>query len=169
MLGGEEVNRTDVDLYKKHFADDCLLVNGLGPTEATVSLQYFIDKQTNISGQAVPVGYPVADTEILLLNEAGKPAEIRGEIAIRCEHVALGYWRNEKATEAAFTADSQSWLVVARVYRTGDMGRRLPDGSIVFEGRKDFQIKIRGFRVELGESRIRACTTSRCARERGCA
>ncbi|MDQ2855565.1 MAG: amino acid adenylation domain-containing protein [Acidobacteriota bacterium] len=149
VLGGEEVNHSDVDLYKKYFADDCLLVNGLGPTEATVSLQYFIDKKTNISGQGIPVGYPVADTEILLLNEAGKPAEIRGEIAIKSEHVALGYWRNEKATTAAFTADLQS--PSGRIYRTGDMGRRLPDGSIVFEGRKDFQIKIRGFRVELGE------------------
>jgi thioesterase domain-containing protein/acyl carrier protein len=148
VLGGEQVNHTDVDLYKKHFADDCLLVNGLGPTESTVTLQYFIDKETNISGQGVPVGYPVADTEILLLNETGKPTDIRGEIAIRCEHVALGYWRNAKATNAAFT-DSQS--PSDRVYRTGDMGRRLPDGSIVFEGRKDSQIKIRGFRVELGE------------------
>ncbi|MCU1268149.1 MAG: amino acid adenylation enzyme/thioester reductase family protein [Acidobacteria bacterium] len=146
VLGGEEVTRTDVDLYKKHFADDCLLVNGLGPTEATVSLQYFIDKGSNISGQGVPVGYPVTGTEIVLLNRAGKPAEIRGEISIRCEHVALGYWRNAKATEAAFSQESG-----VRVYRTGDMGRRLPDGSIVFEGRKDFQIKIRGFRVELGE------------------
>ena len=124
-------------------------MNGLGPTEATVSLQYFIDKQTDLSTQRVPLGYPVEDTEILLLNEAGKPADIRGEIAIRCEHVALGYWRKANATESAFTSDSQD--PGARIYRTGDIGRRLPDGSIVFEGRKDFQIKIRGFRVELGE------------------
>ena len=149
VLGGEQVNRADVALYKKHFSDDCRLVNGLGPTEATVSLQYFIDKQTNISGQGVPVGYPVEETEILLLDEAGKPAPIRGEIAIKCEHVALGYWRNPIATAAAFLADSQA--AGSRIYRTGDMGRKLPDGSIVFTGRKDFQIKIRGFRVELGE------------------
>ena len=149
VLGGEEVNRADVALYKKHFSDDCLLVNGLGPTEATVSLQYFIDKQTNISGQGVPVGYPVEETEILLLDEAAKPAAIRGEIAIKCEHVALGYWRNPNATATAFLADSQAGA--SRIYRTGDMGRKLPDGSIVFTGRKDFQIKIRGFRVELGE------------------
>jgi amino acid adenylation domain-containing protein len=149
VLGGEEVKRSDVDLYKKHFADKCLLVNGLGPTEATVSLQYFIDRETKIPSQGVPVGYPVADTEILLLNRAGKRAEIRGEIAIQCDHVALGYWRNEQATEAAFAPALAG--VTGRVYRTGDMGRRLPDGAIVFEGRKDFQIKIRGFRVELGE------------------
>jgi amino acid adenylation domain-containing protein len=153
VLGGEQVNRADVDLYKRYFSDECLLVNGLGPTEATVSLQYFIDKQTHISGQGVPVGYPVEDTEILLLDEAGQPAEtrgeIQGEIAIKCEHVALGYWRNQEATEAAFPAASQA--AGSRMYRTGDMGRKLPDGSIVFTGRKDFQIKVRGFRVELGE------------------
>ena len=146
VLGGEQVNRTDVDLYKKYFSDDCVLVNGLGPTEATVSLQYFIDKKTHISGQGVPVGYPVEDTEVLLLNQAGEAAGIQGEIAIKCEHVALGYWRNPEATDVAFQQPAN-----ARIYRTGDMGRRLPDGSIVFTGRKDSQIKIRGFRVELGE------------------
>ena len=162
VLGGEKVNRTDVELYKQHFANHCLFVNGLGPTEATVSLQNFIDKQTKIAGDSVPVGFPVADTEVLLLNKAGKPAEVSGEIAIKSAHVALGYWRNTEATAAAFSTsamatDRGSSPTVRegsnghRIYRTGDMGRRLPDGSIRFEGRKDFQIKIRGFRVELGE------------------
>jgi amino acid adenylation domain-containing protein len=188
VLGGEEVKRTDVELYKKHFSDNCLFVNGLGPTEATVSLQNFIDKQTAVSSESVPVGFPVADTELLLLNEAGQPSEIFGEIAIKSAHVAVGYWRNTEATAAAFstsstaatrgtgvppvnhaqdarataghrgsspTADRGSSPTVregvTRIYKTGDMGRRLPDGSIKFEGRKDFQIKIRGFRVELGE------------------
>ena len=167
VLGGEKVNRADVESYRQHFADDCLFVNGLGPTEATVSLQNFIDKQTKISGDSVPVGLPVEDTEVLLLNKAGKPAEVFGEIAIKSEHVALGYWRNPEATTAAFgersTMDDRGGVMrgssptvmegsnVRRIYRTGDMGRRLPDGSISFVGRKDFQIKIRGFRVELGE------------------
>jgi len=147
VLGGEEVTRNDVELYQKHFPEDCLLVNGFGPTEATVCLQYFIDKQTNIAGQGVPVGYPVADTEVLLLNEAGKPVEVRGEIAIRSEHVAVGYWRDPAATDAVFAVDGLG----GRIYRTGDIGRRLADGSIIFEGRRDFQTKIRGFRIELGE------------------
>ena len=161
VLGGEEVNRADVELYKKHFSGNCLFVNGLGPTEATVSLQNFIDKQTDVSGESVPVGFPVDATEVLLLDEAGQPSEIFGEIAIKSAHVALGYWRNPEATAAAFsngagaTALSHPRVAHAtgsmRVYRTGDMGRRLPDGSIKFEGRKDFQIKIRGIRVELGE------------------
>jgi amino acid adenylation domain-containing protein len=159
VLGGEEVKRTDVDLYKEHFSDNCIFVNGLGPTEATVSLQNFIDKQTEVSGESVPVGFPVEATDVLLLNEAGQPSEIFGEIAIKSAHVALGYWRNSEATAAAFgtgvppvnhAQDARATGLV-RIYRTGDMGRRLPDGSIKFEGRKDFQIKMRGFRVELGE------------------
>jgi non-ribosomal peptide synthetase component F/thioesterase domain-containing protein/acyl carrier protein len=147
VLGGEEVTPSDVELYRKNFAADCLLVNGLGPTESTVSLQYFIDKQTAISGARVPVGYPVDDTEVFLISRAGKRTEMYGEIAIKSEHVALGYWRNTAATSAAFSSNGSS----ASVYRTGDMGRRLADGSIVFTGRKDLQVKIRGVRVEPGE------------------
>ncbi|HXD30780.1 MAG TPA: amino acid adenylation domain-containing protein [Pyrinomonadaceae bacterium] len=146
VLGGEPVNRADVDLYKRHFADNCWMVNGLGPTESTVTLQYFIDQQTHVTGQGVPVGYAVDDTVALLLDDEGKPTDISGEIAIKCEHVALGYWRNESATAAAFSGDGSN-----RMYRTGDMGRRLPDGAILFTGRKDSQVKIRGFRVELSE------------------
>jgi non-ribosomal peptide synthetase component F/thioesterase domain-containing protein/acyl carrier protein len=147
VLGGEEVTPSDVELYRENFADDCLLVNGLGPTESTVSLQYFINQQTAINGERVPVGYPVDDTEVFLLSRAGKRAEMYGEIAIKSDHVALGYWRNTEATIAAFLPNGSS----ARIYRTGDMGRLRPDGSIVFAGRKDLQVKIRGVRVEPGE------------------
>lgn len=147
VLGGEQVTRTDVEIYRQKFSDKCLFVNGLGPTESTVSLQFFIDKDTSIWGERVPVGHPVDHTEVLLLDRAGKPTDVHGEIAIKSEHVALGYWRNPDATKAAFVNNGSS----ARVYRTGDMGRRLPDGSIVFAGRKDLQVKIRGMRVEPGE------------------
>jgi len=149
VLGGEKVTRTDVASYQRHFSDDCLFVNGLGPTEATVALQNFISKQTRISGDNVPVGFPVEDTEVLLLNKDGRPAEVSGEIAVKSAHVALGYWRSPEATARAFTTNGGGQAI--RIYSTGDMGRRLPDGSLLVEGRKDFQVKIRGFRVELGE------------------
>ena len=144
VLGGEEVKRTDVESYQRNFSDQCLFVNGLGPTEATVTLQNFIDKQTRLASESVPVGYPVEATEVLLLNEAGRTSEVVGEIAIRSEHVALGYWRSQSATAAAFSSDAGERL---RTYRTGDLGRRLAAGSITFDARNDFQINIRRFRV----------------------
>jgi amino acid adenylation domain-containing protein len=156
VLGGEEVSRHDVESYRKHFADDCLFVNGLGPTESTVSLQNFIDHHAPVPNESVPVGFPVTDTEILLLSNSGKPVEVQGEIAIKSRHVALGYWRDAEATSAAFMG-SESDSDNFRIYKTGDLGRRLPDGSIRFAGRKDFQVKIRGFRVETGEIEAILC------------
>ena len=149
VLGGEEVQKKDTDLFRQNFSPQSIFVNGLGPTESTVTLQYFIDHKTEIPGNRVPVGHPVEDTEVLLLDEAGRQAELYGEIGIRSAHVALGYWRKPEMTKAAFLPDPEGGT--RRIYRTGDMGRLLPDGSIAFVGRKDGQVKIRGHRVELGE------------------
>jgi amino acid adenylation domain-containing protein len=149
VLGGEEANKRDVDLYKTRFSSDCLLVNGLGPTESTLALQYFIDKQTELTRFSVPVGFPVPETDILLLDGAGKPAPVMGEIAIRSPYIALGYWSRPELTRAVFRSDPNSGSM--RIYHTGDMGRMRSDGSIEFVGRKDHQVKIRGFRIELGE------------------
>ena len=149
VLGGEEVNKEDVDLFQHRFYAKAIFVNGLGPTESTLALQYFIDRTTELAGNTVPVGYPVEDTEILLLDDAGREAEIYGEIGIRSAGVALGYWRKPEMSDAVFLTDPAGGT--KRIYRTGDMGRLLPDGSIAFAGRKDSQVKIRGFRIELGE------------------
>jgi amino acid adenylation domain-containing protein len=151
VLGGEKVNRADVELYQRNFSADCLFVNGFGPTEATISLQNIIDQRTKMDGDSVPVGFAVDDTEVLLLNDDGRTFPVAGEIAIRSAHLALGYWRNDVATARAF---SSSGPAAIRVYRTGDLGRRLPDGSIKFTGRKDFQVKLRGYRIELGEIEV---------------
>jgi amino acid adenylation domain-containing protein len=149
VLGGEEVHKQDVELYKTHFPPACIFVNGLGPTESTVSLQCFINHETNITRNTVPIGYPVENTEILLLNKAGEAATVYGEIAIRSPYVALGYWQQPELTEASFLLDPEGGP--GRLYRTGDLGRLRPDNSLEFVGRKDFQIKIRGFRIEPGE------------------
>jgi amino acid adenylation domain-containing protein/non-ribosomal peptide synthase protein (TIGR01720 family) len=146
VLGGEPVYKSDVDGYKKHFSSDCLFVNGLGSTETTFSLQYLIDKQTQITRHEVPVGYPLPDTEILLLDETGVETDLYGEIAIKSPYLALGYWQQPELTQAVFLSKGNQ-----RFYRSGDIGRLLPDGSLEFVGRKDFQVKLRGFRIELGE------------------
>jgi len=151
VLGGEEVVKTDVDLYKKHFSPDCLFVNGFGPTESTLALQYFISRETEISRAAVPVGYAVPETEILLLDEFGECVPIHGvgEIAIKSDYLALGYWRNPELTAKRFVPDPAG--SGKRLYLSGDLGQLQTDGAIEFKGRKDLQTKIRGYRIELGE------------------
>ncbi|MCX6581866.1 MAG: amino acid adenylation domain-containing protein [Candidatus Aminicenantes bacterium] len=161
VLGGEAVYKKDVDQYKKYFSEHCLFVNGLGPTESTIALQYFIDKQTEISREAVPVGYPVEDTEVNLLTEHNREAGVLGvgEIVFKSEHLALGYWKNPELTAEKFCLDKnfsggaggRLFKKAPLLYKTGDLGRRLPDGAIEFVGRGDSQVKISGYRVEPGE------------------
>jgi amino acid adenylation domain-containing protein len=155
VLGGEEVVKRDVELYQRCFSALCIFINGLGPTESTVTLQYFINQQTTIPRNTVPVGYPVDDTEILLLNESGEDNQIYGEIAICSQHIALGYWQQPELTQTVFLPAPKGGD--RRIYRTGDLGRLKPDGTIEFLGRKDFQIKVRGFRIELGEIEAALC------------
>lgn len=154
VLGGEEVVKSDVELYQQYFPENCIFVNGFGPTESTITLQYFIDKNTIDKNTTdldclVPLGSPIQDTEIILLNQVGMPTELYGEIAIRSPYLALGYWQSPELTKAVFLTDPQD--KAQRVYRTGDLARLRIDGFWEFLGRKDFQVKIRGFRVELGE------------------
>src|ERR1044072_2886747 len=159
VLGGEEVQKQDFELYKKHFSDTCLFVNGFGPTESTVSLQYFVNQQTEIVHDTVPIGRAVENTEVSLVNEAGEQVAVYGlgEIVIKSPHVALGYWRRPELTQTAFstTPGEGNW----RSYRTGDLGRWQADGTIEYVGRRDDQVKIRGHRIELGEveAALRTC------------
>jgi len=152
VLGGEAVYKKDVDQYKKYFSEHCLFVNGLGPTESTIALQYFIDKQTGISREAVPVGYPVEDTEVSLLTEHNREAGVLGvgEIVFKSRRLALGYWKNPELTAEKFNRSDRTHETYI-TFKTGDLGRRLPDGAIEFVGRGDFQVKISGYRVEPGE------------------
>ncbi len=151
VLGGEEVLQKDVTAYQRLFSDKVILINGLGPTESTVTLQYFINKDTKITRLSVPVGYPVEETEVILLAEDQQEVGVFGigEIVYKSPYLAPGYWNDLETTAAVFTADPRTGQ--GRVYRSGDLGQLLPDGSIVFVGRRDSQVKIRGYRIELSE------------------
>jgi amino acid adenylation domain-containing protein len=150
-FGGETASKRDVDLYKKYFSRDCILVNRLGSTETGTLRWYFMDQSSVVEGNIVPVGYPVEDNEILLLDEAGKevPIDGSGEIAVKSRYITPGYWRKPDLTEASFLPGPETEN--ERTYRTGDLGRLLPDGCLLHLGRKDFQVKIRGHRVEIAE------------------
>jgi amino acid adenylation domain-containing protein len=149
LMGGEPVQAQDFDLFREGFSRTSLFVNGFGQTEYSFSLQYFADVETEIVGGAIPIGYPVDNTEIALLDGEGHPGQIFGEIAVHSPYLAPGYWGRLELTAAAFKEDHVQGNM--KTYRTGDLGRLRVDGTIEFAGRKDFQVKIRGNRVELGE------------------
>jgi amino acid adenylation domain-containing protein len=149
-LGGEPVYKRDLNLFKKHFSNDCILVNRLGSSETGSLRLFFLDKETEVTGNLVPVGYAVPDNDILLVDDSGAQlAGDEGEIAARTRYVSPGYWRRPDLTVASFCADPADEK--GKIYRTGDLGRILPDGCLLHLGRKDFFVKIRGYRVELEE------------------
>ena len=150
-LGSDAVRKQDVERYQKVFSPRCVLMNGLSSTEAGTVRRYFIRNDTQIPTATVPVGYPVADMDILLVDENGQPVpsgEV-GEIVVRSRYLSPGYWQKSDLTEAAFSEEPGDGG--KRLYRTGDLGRLWPDGLLEHLGRKDSRVKIRGYRVELSE------------------
>ena len=150
-LSGEPVHRRDLEIYRKAFAQDCLALNMLASSEAGSVRAYFVDKDTPIHDQLVPIGYGLEACEVRLLDGRGETVgfdEI-GEIAVRSRYLAPGYWRLPELTAAAFRPAPEGGE--ARVFLTGDLGRMRPDGCLVHLGRKDAHVKIRGFSVELAE------------------
>jgi len=150
-LGGEAVTPADVEVYRKHFPGNAVLTNAYGSTEATVVTQYSIGKDTELKTKTVPAGYECGGAEALVLdddfNELG-PGEV-GHIAVKSRYLALGYWRRPDLTEKVFlpAGDGSG----RRIYLTGDMGRMDEHRCFEILGRKDFQVKVRGYRVETPE------------------
>ncbi len=147
------------DLKERFYAKlGCQLHNLYGPTEAAVDVTYWpCDRQTG--AKVVPIGYPVANTRVHILDERMEPVPqgVRGEIYLGGVQVGRGYWRRPGLTAERFLPDPFCTKGGSRLYRTGDAGRYREDGSIEYLGRLDDQVKIRGFRIELGEieSRLR--------------
>jgi amino acid adenylation domain-containing protein len=126
------------------------LVNLYGPTEATVDVSYF-DCPSSGPVDAVPIGKPIDNTTLLVLDERGHrcPIGVPGELNIAGVGLARGYRGRDDLTAAAFVADDR--LPGGRRYRTGDLARWRADGNLEFLGRLDDEVKIRGNRVSLGE------------------
>lgn len=128
------------------------LHNLYGPTEAAVDVTYWVCREQPPETR-VPIGRPIANIQIHILNVHGEPVPLGavGEIHIGGVGVARGYWRRPQLTAERFVIDRGGARDGARMYRTGDLGRRRADGSIEYLGRNDSQVKIHGFRIELGE------------------
>ncbi|MHA1566761.1 MAG: amino acid adenylation domain-containing protein, partial [Alphaproteobacteria bacterium] len=150
-LEGDQTHHRHIVAFRDRFGPDCVLVNGLGATETGIVRQYFVTPQTKLPGNAVPIGHPVEDMEVLLLDDNGQPVAdgVEGEIAIRSRYLAVGYWNQTDLTAKAFQDDPAQ--PDCRIYRSGDLGRMLPGNCLLYLGRKDFRVKIRGQRIEIAQ------------------
>ncbi|MFF2043732.1 non-ribosomal peptide synthetase [Kitasatospora sp. NPDC058170] len=135
------------------------LVNGYGPTETTTFAAYFDCTGQSVAGlERVPVGYPLQETELYVLDEALRPVTAGevGELCVGGAGVALGYVGRPELTAERFVADPDGG---PGLYRTGDLARQLPSGALEVLGRRDRQVKLRGFRIELPEIELAATAT----------
>ncbi|WP_289661659.1 polyketide synthase [Flavobacterium panacagri] len=126
------------------------LWNMYGPTETTI---WSAVKNIKADDELITIGLPIANTQIYLLDEKGQITESGeiGEIVIGGDGVAEGYWKRPELTVEKFIPDSFSEIPNSILYRTGDLGKLLPNGDFQCLGRIDHQVKIRGHRIELGE------------------
>ncbi len=130
----------------------CSLFNLYGPTEAAVDVTWW-ECRRNDERKIVPIGKPISNIQIHILDESKQHVPIgeTGELYIGGVGVARGYLNRPELTNERFIPDPFSEKTGAKLYKTGDLCRYLPDGAIEYLGRIDDQVKIRGFRVELGE------------------
>ena len=128
------------------------LSNLYGPTEASIDVTAW-ECRSDSDRTIVPIGRPIANTQVYILDGDLNPLPIGvvGEIYIGGDGVARGYLNRPELTAEKFIPDPFSNEPGARIYKTGDLARYLPDGNIDFLGRTDHQVKIRGYRIELGE------------------
>jgi amino acid adenylation domain-containing protein len=153
LISGDMLRWEDVAGWRERMGNDVAMFNLYGPTESTViKLFYPIPETRSGESSNVPVGRPIDDTDILIvdeLDEACEQGEI-GEVVILSQWLARGYLNADVAATGPFCEfeyDGQQ----RRAYRTGDLGRWLSDGNLELMGRKDRQVKIRGYRIELNE------------------
>ncbi|QNL02852.1 amino acid adenylation domain-containing protein [Serratia ureilytica] len=156
IVGGEQLPSSVLSVIKDIY-DGFKIFNEYGPTEAVVGCCIFDTRSFEIEFDSVPVGKAIANTRLYLLNEQRQPVPLGapGELYIGGAGVARGYLNRPELTDECFLADPFSDIPGARMYKTGDLARYLPDGNLVFLGRNDHQVKIRGFRIEPGEIEAR--------------
>lgn len=148
LIGGEKLSPKHVNRMVKAYPD-VSLINGYGPTENTTFTTYYPINSVFYSD--IPIGKPISNTEVLILDSKGEltPIGVVGEICISGDGLSRGYLNNSALTKKMFR--QHPFSLDKQIYYSGDLGRWLKDGNIEFMGRKDEQVKLRGFRVELNE------------------
>jgi amino acid adenylation domain-containing protein len=154
VIGGEALGVGALKYWRER-APSTRLINEYGPTETVVGCCVYEVDGSEFGSEIVPIGKPIANTQIYVLDREFEPAPIgaRGEIYISGAGLARGYIGKPDLTGERFVPNGFCKEGGERAYRTGDMGRYLTDGNIVFMGRADSQVKVRGYRIELDEIR----------------
>jgi len=153
LFGGEVLATKHLMNWMQHYPSK-RFYNVYGPTEATgISACYPVVKLPEAANEPIPIGKACSNTEIFVLTEENRLAEVgvTGELCIRGSGLSLGYWDDEEKTARAFVRNPLGCTQTDRIYRTGDLGRLREDGVFEYLGRKDFQIKYMGYRIELFE------------------
>jgi amino acid adenylation domain-containing protein len=156
MVGGDIISPNDLSLWQRTPVNSVRLLNVYGPTETTITAtacEFGPRLCENRIFQRIPIGRPLANREIYILDKYGNPVPVgvSGELYIGGAGLARGYLNRPELTAEKFVPNPFCQQAGARLYKTGDLARYLPDGNIEFLGRVDYQVKIRGFRIELGE------------------
>ncbi|MCM3340482.1 amino acid adenylation domain-containing protein [Paenibacillus sp. MER TA 81-3] len=150
LVGGDVVSQTHAKKVLERYKD-IRLVNGYGPTENTTFTCCHEISAADMERLSIPIGRPIANTQVYVLDEAGKllPVGVVGELYTGGDGLAQGYWNRPELTAEKFV--DNPFVPGTRLYRTGDLARWLPYGTLEYVGRIDDQVKIRGYRIELGE------------------
>jgi amino acid adenylation domain-containing protein len=156
IVGSDTMLPDALRLWHRTPVSSIRLVNAYGPTETTITATAFefpLRPDENTTYQRVPIGRPLANRAIYILDQHGGPVPIgaKGHLHIAGAGLARGYLNRPDLTAEKFIPDPFSAEPGARMYKTGDLARYRPDGNIEFLGRADHQVKIRGIRIELGE------------------
>lgn len=152
LFCGEVMPNKQLNVWRK-FLPEALYANLYGPTEITDACTYYIVDREFSDDEPLPIGIPMANTDILVLNEKDEPVtgDEVGELCVRGTSLSMGYYNNPEKTGEAFVQNPLNPFVPETIYRTGDLVKYNEHGEIIYLSRKDFQIKHMGHRIELGE------------------
>ncbi len=154
ITGGEKASKEIFDLWFENFGENINYLNTYGPTEGTVVATYWSSKKIkNEYSEELPIGDQLSNSNVFVLDADFNivPTGVIGQLYIGGESVSYGYLNDTAKTAQQFIPNPFSSRNGDRLYKSGDLVRRLPSGNIEFIGRADNQIKIRGFRVEISE------------------
>ena len=153
LAGGDVLSVTHARKFLDESGGRCALINGYGPTEGTTFTCCRRLEAGDLLGATVPIGQPIANTQVYILDRHLRPVPpgASGELYIGGDGLARGYLNRPAQTAERFVPDPLGVEPGARLYRTGDLALLRPDGNLAFLGRRDYQLKVRGFRIEPGE------------------